>query len=117
MQFPERIKQRKMNYLRIDKKLNKRELTQLFGENPYEVFAVVDESIEENEEIISTFLVLHSNDFQENVILYDVSNQPHTTVTTDIQFLVKGYIEFIDVGIVDKFPVKIYVKENFHESI
>ncbi|MFI8577556.1 hypothetical protein ACIGEL_17735 [Rossellomorea aquimaris] len=117
MQFPARIKQGKMNYLRIDKKLNKPELKQLFVRNPYEVYAVVDESIEENEEILSTFQVLHSNEFQENVILYDVSNQPHSTVTTNIQFLVKGYIELIDVGIVDRFPVKFYVKEYLHENI
>ena len=92
----------------IDNDLTKNELKTLFKNNPYEIYAIVNESLEKEEPMLTTFLVLYSNDFEENVILYDISTQIHSTITTELSFLGKGYLEFIDVGIVDRYPIKFY---------
>jgi hypothetical protein len=115
--FPAKISIRNKTYQIMDNHLTKSELEALFKNNPYEVYAVVNEGLEKEEPMLTTFLVLHSVDFENNVILYDISRQIHTTITTDLSFLEKGYIEFIDVGMVDRYPIKIYKQEENYESI
>jgi len=110
--FPAEITIRNRNYQMIDNYLTKNKLKSLFKNNPYEVYAIVNESLDKEEPILTTFQVLHSDDFGDNVILYDVSRQIHTTITTELFFLAKGYIEFIDVGMVDRYPIKFYKKEE-----
>ena len=73
--------------------------------------------MDNDDQMLTTFLVLHTNDFEENVILYDVSRQVHTTITTELFFLLKGYIEFIDVGTVDRYPIKLYKRNGIYENI
>ncbi|MCM3163691.1 hypothetical protein [Metabacillus litoralis] len=107
--FPSVITQRDQDYHLIDTSLSQSQLKQLLTSNPYDIFAVVNEGHDQSEEdMFTTFLVLHSAEFDNRVILYDISRQAHTTITTEISFLSKGYIEFIDVGMVDRYPVKLY---------
>ncbi len=113
--FPTEIKIRNKTYKIIDNPLSKNELTALFKNDPYEVYAIVNESLENEEPMLTTFLILYSVDFENNVILYDISRQINTTITTDLFFLEKGYIEFIDVGMVDRYPIKFYKKVEIHE--
>lgn len=115
--FPAKISIRNKTYQIIDNPLTKNELKTLFKNNPYEMYAVVNEGLEKEEPMLTTFLVLHSIDFENNVILYDISRQINTTITTELSFLEKGYIEFIDVGMVDRYPIKFYKKEENYESI
>ncbi|CAM5734266.1 hypothetical protein SAFG77S_11601 [Streptomyces afghaniensis] len=110
--FPAEITIRNKNYQMIDYYLTENELKALLKYNPYEVYAIVNESLEKEEPLLTTFLVLYSDDFEDNIILYDVSRQIHTTITTEVFFLAKGYIEFIDVGMVDRYPIKFYKKEE-----
>lgn len=63
--------------------------------------------------MLTTFLLLHAKEFENNVLLYDVSRQHPSTVKTELFFLAKGYIEFIDVGIVDRYPVRLYNVNKF----
>jgi hypothetical protein len=115
--FPAKISIRNKTYQIIDNYLTKNELKALFKNNPYEVYAVVNESLEKEDPMLTTFLVLHSVDFENNVILYDISRQLHTTITTELGFLAKGYVEFIDVGMVDRYPIKFYKREEVYENI
>jgi hypothetical protein len=117
LMFPAEITIRKKTFQIIDNHLTKNELKALFINNPYGVYAIVNESMEKEEPMLTTFLVLYSVDFEENVILYDISRQIHTTITTELFFLEKGYIEFIDVGMVDRYPIKFYKKEEIYENI
>lgn len=110
--FPAKILRNNMQYNLVKKIFSESDLKELFIKYPYGVYAIVDEKLEESEPMLTTFLVLHSREFEERVILYDVSRQPHTTVTTELHFLAKGYIEFIDVGQVDRYPIRFYVKEE-----
>lgn len=115
--FPAEIRIRNKTYQIINNHLTENELKALFKNNPYGVYAIVNESLEKEEPMLTTFLVLHSVHFEDNVILYDISRQIHTTITTELFFLAKGYIEFIDVGMVDRYPIKFYKKEEIHENI
>ncbi|MBD8069749.1 hypothetical protein [Bacillus sp. PS06] len=115
--FPADITIRKKTYEIIDNHLTKNELKALFKNNPYGVYAIVNESMEKEEPMLTTFLVLHSADFEDNVILYDISRQLHTTITTELGFLAMGYVEFIDVGMVDRYPIKFYKREEIYENI
>lgn len=81
--------------------------------NPYDVFAIMNENLEKGEEpLLTTFLVLYHAEFENNVMLYDISRQKHTTITTELYFLKQGYYEVINVGRVDRYPMKVYIKEN-----
>ncbi|WP_043931155.1 hypothetical protein [Bacillus sp. EB01] len=100
----------------INNHLTHYELKTLFINNPYEVYAMVNESLEEEEPMLTTFLILYSVDFEDNVILYDISRQMHTTLTTKLSILEKGYLEFIDVGMVDRHPIKFYKREQTNED-
>ncbi|WP_456276769.1 hypothetical protein [Bacillus sp. AK128] len=110
--FPADIRIRKKTYQIIDSHLTKSELNGLFKNNPYGVYAIINESLEREDPMLTTFLVLHSDDFEDNVILYDISRQQHSTITTELGFLAKGYVEFIDVGVVDRYPIKFYKREE-----
>jgi hypothetical protein len=111
--FPSVITQRNQDYHQLDTSLSQLQIKQLLISNPYDIFAVVNESHDQLEEnMFTTFLVLHSAEFDNRVILYDISRQTHTTITTEISILSKGYIEYIDVGMVDRFPVKLYKRVN-----
>ncbi|VEF49137.1 Uncharacterised protein [Bacillus freudenreichii] len=110
--FPKIINQQGTTFNMLECQLVGKELRELFKKHPYEIYAIVDESIDNDNPMLTTFLVLHSADFQDNVLLYDISREHHTTFTTKLFYLAKGYIEVIDVGIVDRFPVKLYKKEE-----
>lgn len=111
--FPSKITMNNEEYLIVQDKLDEIELKELLLQRPYEVYAMVNESIEEQSELmLTTFLVLHTNDFGKKVILYDVSRERHSTVTTKIGLISKGYVEMIEVGIIDRFPIVFYAKEE-----
>ena len=115
--FPKTLTIRKETYEIIDEHLTENQLKEFLNDNPYEVYAVINEDLDNDEQMLTTFLVLHTVDFEDNVILYDVSRQVHTTVTTELYFLAKGYIEFVDVGIVDRYPIKLYKRKDTYENI
>jgi hypothetical protein len=110
--FPTKIKRRNKTYYIINNFLTESELKELFQKNPYDVYAIVNESLEKDEPMLTTFLVLYSIEFEDNVILYDISRQHHTTVTTELSTIAKGYVEFIDVGIVDRYSIKFYIQDE-----
>lgn len=110
--FPKSVTIRCKSYHMINNQLTQNELKALFLSSPYNVYAIVNESLEKETTMFTTFLVLYSVDFEDNVILYDVSRQIHTTVTTDLNILTKGYIEFIDVGVVDRYSIKFYMRDE-----
>jgi hypothetical protein len=114
MMFPSIITNHNKNYYPLsDIPLSESKLKDLFLKYPYAIYAVVNEVIDEKiEPMLTTFLLLHTIEFENKVILYDISRQRHSTVTTELCFLVKGYIEVIDVGIVDRYPVQIYIREE-----
>lgn len=115
--FPTTLTVRSKSYQVIDEQLTEQQLKKFLQNNPYEVYAVVNEDLDNDDQVLTTFLVIHTVDFEDNVILYDVSRQAHTTVTTELNFLVKGYIEFIDVGIVDRYSIKLYKRKDIYENI
>jgi predicted hydrolase (HD superfamily) len=115
--FPKTLIIRKETYEIIDEHLTEKQLKEFMRANPYGVYALVNEGLNNDDQMLTTFLVLHTVDFEDNVILYDVSRQVHTTVTTELFFLVKGYIEFIDVGMVDRYPIKLYRRKDIYENI
>ncbi|WP_423409024.1 hypothetical protein AABM38_02740 [Heyndrickxia sp. MSNUG] len=115
--FPETITIRKETYEIIDEHLTEKQLKAFLRDNPYGVYALVNEDLDNDDQMMTTFLVLHNGDFEDNVILYDVSRQVHTTVTTELYFLAKGYVEFIDVGKVDRYPIKLYKRKDIYENI
>jgi hypothetical protein len=108
--FPEILTQRNTTYQLIQPTLTEMDIKELFLQQPYEVFAVVNESLENEETMFTTFIVLYAVEFENNVILYDVSRQQHSTITSEIYFLAQGYIEIIDVAIVERYPVRLYKK-------
>lgn len=107
-------------YNRIKQNLTTLELQKLLMQNPYNTYCIANEAIEVNSEPqFTTFLVLYSLDFDEDVILLDISRQKKSTITTDLDSLTKGYIEFIDLNIVDRYPLALYTQEGgfHHENI
>ncbi|MBT2736192.1 hypothetical protein [Bacillus sp. ISL-7] len=117
--FPSKLSNNNREYYLVRKSLSEYELKELLLLNPYDVYAVVNESLDDKGvTMFTTFLVLHAIDFENRVILYDVSRQQHSTITTELCFLAKGYIEFIDVGQVDRYPIRFYIREdNKNENI
>jgi hypothetical protein len=115
--FPKTLTIRKEAYEIIDEHLTEKQLKEFLNDNPYEVYAVVNEDLDNDGQMLTTFLVLHTVDFEDNVILYDITRQVHTTVTTELYFLAKGYIEFIDVARVDRYPIKLYKRKGTYENI
>ncbi|MEW5571618.1 hypothetical protein [Rossellomorea marisflavi] len=115
--FPGKIS-RKNNDYKIRNNLDKElDLKQLLLRNPYDIYAIVNESLDDTEPMMTTFLVVYSDEFEDNVILYDISRQNYTTFTTDISTCTKGYIEVIDVCRIARYPIKFYVKELYNEII
>ena len=100
-------------YFKLTRVLTEVALKNFLLQRSYDVYAIVNEKIEEQSDpLFTTFLVLHTIDFEEGVILYDVSRDRHSTFTTEIEFLVKGYVETIDVGRIDRFPIVLYVRKE-----
>lgn len=78
-------------------------------ENPNEVYAIADEKLEEiDESMITEFLIVYIEDFNDEVTLYDLSRDRHSVLTINMEFLLKGYIEHIEVGKVDRLPLVLY---------
>ncbi|MEH6945379.1 hypothetical protein [Bacillus sp. JJ722] len=116
--FPTTLTHHHKMYQLIQEPLTETYLKDLLLKHPYDIYAIVNENLEEqNEPMLTTFLVLHAVDFEDTVILFDVSRQHQSTVTTELCFLAKGYIESIDVGIVDRYPIKFYKREEKNENI
>lgn len=115
--FPVELTIKDQIYHIINNQLNENELKAFFKNNPYDVYAIINEGLENEDPMLTTFLVLYSDEFENNVILYDISRQLHTTITTELFFLEKGYIEIIGVGIVDRYSIKFYKKVEIDESI
>ena len=109
--FPKKINRKNQEYKILDIKNDESCLGRLLRQNPYDIYANVNESLDDTTPMMTTFLVLYSDDFENNIILYDVSRQKHTTFTTNLSTCTKGYIEIIDVCRIDRYPIKFYVKE------
>lgn len=112
--FPNKLSKNGKEYFLISLPNSIKEMKEFLLENPNEVYAVADEKIEENEESIFTeFLIVYIKDFDDEVTLYDLSRERHSVLTIDLEFLLKGYIELIEVGRVDRLPIVLYtLKEN-----
>ena len=109
--FPKKINRKNKDYTICNNLNTKSGLEQLLLQNPYDIYAIVNESLDDTDPMMTTFLVLYSDEFKDNVILYDISRQNHTTFTTHISTCTKGYIEVIDVCRIDRYPIKFYVKD------
>lgn len=95
-------------------------LKKLLKANAYGVYAAVDEEYEKDgQPDFTIFLVLYSEEFEETVILFDVSRDKKSTVTTDIEALTNGFIEYINIGVVNRYPLTLYINEKgqFNENI
>ena len=109
--FPMILKQNGQKYDPYKMAFTESSLKEFLLQNPYDIYAVVNENLDnQSEPILTTFLVLYAKDFEHKVILYDVSRERHTTITTDIFSLAKGYVEIIDVGHVDRYPLQFYTR-------
>jgi hypothetical protein len=116
--FPTKLNHKNKLYYPIQNSLSENELRQLLYKNPYDIFAVVDENVDNQQEpILTTFLVLFSHDFDNTVLLFDVSRQLYSTFTTDIKELASGIIELIDVGRIDRHPIRLYKGNENNETI
>ncbi len=102
--FPLKIMKNSNEYYQTSIPKSKEDLKDYLIRNPNEVYVVANEKLEEDTE----FLVIYIRDFNDSVTLYDVSREIHSKLTIDLDFLVKGYIEHIEVGRVDRFPIALY---------
>jgi hypothetical protein len=111
--FPEKLSRNNKEYYLVKNTLSEKSLNNLFLQRPYDVYAIVNENLDEHSEpMFTTFLVIHANEFEDRVILYDISRQIHSTITTELYFLAEGYIEYIDVAQVDRYPIRFYVRKE-----
>ncbi|MBM7650473.1 hypothetical protein JOC78_003465 [Bacillus ectoiniformans] len=111
--FANVIEKNNETYRVVSEVLSETALGDLLLQNPYNAYVVMNESLEEGEDpLLTTFLVLYHSKFENNVILYDISRQKHTTITTELYFLKQGYHEQINVGRVDRYPIQLYIREN-----
>lgn len=107
--FPAKITMNNKEYLIVKEELDENELKEFLIRHPYDIYAMVNESVDRKSELmLTTFLVLYTIDFENKVILYDVSRERHSTVTTEIGLLTQGFVETIEVGLIERFPVVLY---------
>lgn len=111
--FPTEIEQDGKSYIQIPTGISKEELRTLLLLNPYSVYALVDENIEgELDRPLTSFLVVFAKEFDENIILYDISSQIHSTLMINIDFVLEKKIEVIDIGLVEFYPIQLYQEKN-----
>lgn len=111
--FPLKIMKNSNEYYQTSMPKSKEDLKDYLIRNPNEVYVVANEKLEEDTESLFTeFLVIYTRDFNDSVTLYDVSREIHSKLTINLDFLVKGYIEHIEVGRVDRFPIALYALEE-----
>lgn len=111
--FPLKIMKNDNEYFRTSTPKSVEDLKKYLLKNPNEIYIVADEKIEEDEESWFTeFLVIYIRDFNDSVTLYDVSREIHSKLTIDLDFLVKEYIELIEVGRVDRLPLALYAPKE-----
>ncbi|MCL7747312.1 MULTISPECIES: hypothetical protein [Bacillaceae] len=111
--YPKQFTHNNKNYYLMEQPNSVEELKDLLLTNPYEIYAILNESTDQSEEpMLTTFLALYNLDFKDKIIFFDVSRQPQSTLTTELWSLPKGFIEKIDVGRVDRYPIKFYKGSN-----
>ncbi|MBM7706067.1 hypothetical protein JOD03_000969 [Chryseomicrobium aureum] len=90
------------------------ELKTYLLDNPYKIIVAIDEGIQVDEQSeLSLFLALYSNEFEEEVLLYDLTNNTKgSLLSTDLESLVNGIFEYIDLGIVDRYPLALYLRSE-----
>lgn len=107
--FPNKLSKSGKDYFLTSLPNSIEEIKEFLLENSNEVYAMADEKIEENEESMFTeFLIVYIKDFDFEVTLYDLSRDRHSVLTIDLDFLLKGYIEHIEVGRIDRLPMVFY---------
>lgn len=107
--FPSKLNKNGKVYFPINMPNSMQEIKQILLRYPNEVYAIADENLEENEEsLITEFLVVYIKDFKNEVTLYDLTRERHSVLTIELKFLLKGYIELIEVGRVDRLPLVLY---------
>lgn len=111
--FNERIFITGQVFKRVDSNVTVKDVKSLLIKNPYKVIVALDENmILENQLQPSLFIALFTFEFEEDVVLYDISNNKGSIITTDLESLAKRFIEYIDVGIVDRFLLALYLREG-----
>lgn len=107
------ITQNEKVYTPISSSISKSKLKELLLNNPYSIYAVVDESFEGDvDRSLTTFLVLFASEFEDNIMLYDISSQIHSTLKIDIDFVLDKKIESIDIGLVEYYPIQLYQEKK-----
>ena len=100
-------------YRQISSSISRGRLKELLLMNPYSIYAVVDEKLEgEVNECFTTFLVLFAREFENNIVLYDLTSQIHSTLKIDIDFVLDKKIEIIDIGLVEYYPIQLYQEKK-----
>ncbi|PJK16935.1 hypothetical protein CQS04_07210 [Chryseomicrobium excrementi] len=111
--FKERIFINREALKRVDNMLTVEDVKSLLVGNPYKVIVALDENIiVENQHQLSLFMALFTFEFEEDVVLYEISDNKGSIINTDLEALANRFIEYIDIGIVDRFPLAIYLKEG-----
>ncbi|MEI2439041.1 hypothetical protein V8V73_00595 [Priestia megaterium] len=87
---------------------SKAEFKKLLLTHPNRVYVLVDEQIETFKQY-TILLALYAEDMDEIVVLFDLNNQVHSTITSELEILAEGYYEFMDVGFVKRWPLQFYV--------
>jgi hypothetical protein len=83
--------------------------------NPCKVYCLVDEKASDTGHTL--FLVLYAEEFDNTVILFDISLHLKSTVTTELDIIANGYHEVFDVGYIERYPLCFYIKGDEHENI
>jgi len=68
----------------------------------------MDEKIEKQEP--TKFLVVYVSTDTNYVLMVDLSNQVNSTINLDGDAVTNGYYEFINVGVIERFPISFYVR-------
>lgn len=111
--FPTKVMKNNNEYFQTSIPKSIEDLKEYLLENPNDIYVVVNEKLEEDKEPLFTeFLVIYIRDFNDSVTLYDISREVHSKLTIDLDFLVKGYIEHIEIGIIDRFPLAFYAPKG-----
>ncbi|WP_442636913.1 hypothetical protein [Rossellomorea marisflavi] len=113
--FPEMINSHGYIYYPVSRVPDSVEaMKKLLKRYPYGLLVLL-QKIEEQPDTLTKFSLLYSEEFEENVVLYDISNQVHTTITIEISTLIEGYLEEISIGRVDRYPLRLYRKAIVNE--
>jgi hypothetical protein len=113
-QFPDQFSRNGQTYRKISFD-NVEQLRNILLSNPYKIYCLVDEKVPDADPTL--FLVLYAEEFDNTVILFDISLDLKSTVTTELDIVVNGYNEVIDVGYIERYPLCFYIKGDEHENI